>query len=220
MRPILVVPADEVNQLAAEGIALVGHEQQSGALILERADEPLDDRYAPILTDCAESLPDTSTTAPLSEPEIDELPAVVGDEVSWDGPHLLDGPAEERSHLNRGRHVRECGDADRTTGIVIDDDSDPPAERPLLGQSPGQPGGPESERSRYRGEIAEPDVIGAFRRYDVLQCLGGRRGWCWIGLAEISPDRRRGKMQADGQSTWAILTLPMEGQRVLSLRTM
>jgi len=44
---------------------------------------------------------------------------------------------------------------------VVDDDRDPPAERPALRQREGEPRNPEAGGGRYDGQIGVPDVIGS-----------------------------------------------------------
>src|SRR5438093_3463810 len=73
---------------------------------------------------------------------------------------------------------------------VIDDNGDPPAERPDLGKSERQPGDPETESGRDRTEIAVPNLIGSARGHDAActrSSANGRLG----GLQAGREDDRR-----------------------------
>jgi len=159
VRPVPVVPADVQRQLALESRPAVRNKQPSRALVLQGADHSLDDRDTAVLADGSESLADASSSAPPSKPLVAELVALVGDQVAGAGPSLADGSAEERPDRDGSRLLVGDSNAHDSPRVVIDDDRDPPTERPALRQGPGEPRRPEAERSRDGTEIAVPDVI-------------------------------------------------------------
>jgi len=163
VRPLRVVPGDVVIELATERGLRQGHDrQQPRALVLHRLDESLDDGEAAVLPDGAESLLDAATAAPRDERVGGELRTVIGDEVA--GP-MADLPAEsvqEGRHLAGGRLLLEVRGSHGTSRKVIDDDRDPPTERPALGNGERPPGDPESADGGNGRQVEMPNAIGAF----------------------------------------------------------
>ena len=63
MRPMAVEPIDVQRQLAAEDVTLVGDEQPTSALVLDRSNQPFDHGDAAVLADSAEALLNAAATA-------------------------------------------------------------------------------------------------------------------------------------------------------------
>ena len=92
---VVVVPGRKQSQLAAEAIELVGDQQPSGALALDRPHQSLDDGNAAVLPDRTEALASLSPPAPSSEVLIGELAALVGDQMPRGAFGATDGSTEE-----------------------------------------------------------------------------------------------------------------------------
>lgn len=67
VRSLAVVPGGEGLQLPQEGGETEGDENPPGALVLQRSDQPLHDRNAPVLANGTEALADLVATAPATE---------------------------------------------------------------------------------------------------------------------------------------------------------
>lgn len=74
----------------------------TGRCRLQRADDALDHRDAPVLPDRAESLRYPSPLTPSLEPGRDELDAPIGDEVTRPDSRLAEGAVEEPHDGNGG----------------------------------------------------------------------------------------------------------------------
>ena len=101
----MVVPADIQRQLAAKCLTLVGDQQPTRALVLDRSDQPLDHSDAAVLAHRAEALLNAAATAPSPESIVGELDALVGDEMAW----LTDG--QPQGSFQRGPD--RCSQADK-----------------------------------------------------------------------------------------------------------
>jgi len=164
MRPLRVVPSDEVVQLATERRGCQRNDrQQPRALVLHRLDEPLDDSQAAVLADGAESLLDAAGAAPRVELLRCELRSVVCDEVAGPTADLPAESAQEVRNLAGARLFLEVRCPHGATGEVIDDDGDPPAERPALRDGERLAGDPEAAEGGNGRQVKMPDVVGAFR---------------------------------------------------------
>ena len=160
--PIPVVPVDEQQQLLAKGVSAAGDHDPPCAIVLHGANGPFDDGDAAVLANRSEVLKDVSTTTPLSESNRDELLAVIGDQVLRRGSGLPNHTTEKHGDGRGRRRLVEHDDPHDATREVIHRHGDPPAERPSLRQSEGQPCRPESGRDRNRAQIDVPYVIGRF----------------------------------------------------------
>ena len=80
--------------------------------------------------------------------------------------------------------------------VMIDDDSQPPTERPALRQRKRQPRCPEAGSCGYGGQINVPDVVRVLGGRDTVArygCLRWRRTWWFL---EHPADRRCAEVQA------------------------
>src|SRR6185295_8757834 len=112
VRPLGVVPVTPARHLCDEGGAPERYEHKTpGALALEGAHQPLDDRDTAVLADGAEALPDPTTPAPAREALRSELRALVADDVVGGTTCGRDGTVEEVADRLGRRFLLEDGDA-------------------------------------------------------------------------------------------------------------
>ena len=157
---MLVVPLEVVRQLTAECRPGVGHRDSTRGFVFQAENKPLDHGDAAVLADGAEARRNAMAfPAALVEARAGELRPLVGDEVFRLGLDDSHEPAEERSHGDGIRLLAEDRVAHGAAGEVVDDDGDPPAERPALRQGEGPKGGPEAQRGRHEGQVDVPDVV-------------------------------------------------------------
>ena len=135
VRPFPVIPAEEAGQLSLKLREPAGDENPSGALGLDRPDQPFDDCDAPILPDGTETLANPTAATPASEAGRDVLAALIRDQVRGGHPRVPDDAFEERADPCRGWQRAERGHSHHSPGVVVDDHGHPPAERPALRQS-------------------------------------------------------------------------------------
>ncbi len=159
VRPDLVEPGDVLAQLPLELLKPKGEEQQPDALVLQGANEPLNDGEAAVLPDGSEALADASTATPRLELAGRELRPVVGDQVIRPTASTTADAVEERRDVSRRGLLGEHRDPHHLPGEVIDDDRDPSAERPSLGKREGEPGDPEPEAEGDGRQVGVPDVV-------------------------------------------------------------
>ena len=109
VRAVLVVPGRVGPELALHGAEPEWNQDASGALGLQRADDSLDDRDAPLLADGTEPREDAVPPAPFTEDRAVELLALVGDDV----PRASSGQRRPRT-----RYLPEDGARQRTSSEV------------------------------------------------------------------------------------------------------
>ena len=166
VRPLRVEPGDVVVELAAErGSCQWNDRQQARALVLHRLDESLDDREASVLADGAEALLDAVTSAPGSELGRGELRAMVGDDVAGPAADGTTDASQPSRHLPGRRFLLKACGPDSSPREVIDDDGDPPTERPALWDGERPPGNPEAADRWDRCQVDVPHVVRDFRGY-------------------------------------------------------
>ena len=125
-------------------------------------------------TDRAVAGLDVLVVAPVPKAVVVELRTAVADQVFRFGADGLNRPTQQGSHGSGSRLPRERGDAHGATRKMIDDDGDPPAEWPTLGQAERQPGNPKTAADRHYGEIDVPDMVGALGRDHSWRRSGSR----------------------------------------------
>ena len=108
--------------------------------------------------DGAAARADLAVLAPPLEALAPELLALVADDILGRGRGLADGLGEEGDDLLAVGLLAEDGDAHGSPGEVVNAHGQPPAERPALRQSKGQPGSPEAAQ-RNGCQVHVPDVV-------------------------------------------------------------
>ncbi len=83
VRPMAVVPLDEQREFTLKRRPIVRNDELARALVFDGPDESLDNRETSIFLDRPEALSDTTVAAPAPEAEICELPAVIGNQITW-----------------------------------------------------------------------------------------------------------------------------------------
>ena len=191
MRPFRVVPGGVVIELASECRSRQRNDRQKPcALVLQGTYEPLDHGEAAVLADGAEALLDAATPAPCSEIVRSELHAVIRDDVPRPEAELAANAIEPSRGLERRWLLLESRCPHHAAREVIDDDGDPPTERPTLRHGKRKPRDPESSDRRNGGEIEVPDVIGVFRG-DGSRLRWTARCGLWLGSRLEYPSDRR-----------------------------
>ena len=117
---------------------------------------------------------DALRATPRSEAIAVELALLVTDQIPRSLANSSNHAVQERTKSSRTWFRWEYREALDSSREVVEGDADPPAERPLLRDSEGQPGGPESSGDRNRREISEPDVVRSTRTDPAL-------GDLWLG---------------------------------------
>jgi len=131
MWPLFVVPIDRQADFAAEGALVQGHQRQTTQQHLERKDQSLDDRQAPVLADRPISWrSDPFTPAPMLEGVAVKLRPMVADDVAGCLAGCGDGLAEHPAHFSRGWFLEEHGVTHNPAGEMILGQGQPPGKRP------------------------------------------------------------------------------------------
>ena len=162
--------------------------------MLQAANEPLDDRDAPMLADGSVPQPNLSLPAPATKGVAREHRLLIADQVTRHCPDGAHRSAQERAQRSRIGLLCEHLETLHAAGEVIHDDGDPPTEGPLLRESAGNPRYPEAEPRRNRRQVDVPDVVrsvGANRRSQEGGDPLRRRG----PVAEHPADGRWGKVK-------------------------
>jgi len=162
MRPVLVVPREEQTDLRPELIDVQRYEDPTRTLLFHRADEPLDNRDAPVLPHLPETRPDLAFFAPLLV-SLTELAPLIRDDVLRRFPCLLDQSVQERAHLATRWLSTEHGESLRHSREMTDGNDNPPPEGPTLRQRKRRPARPERSRGWNDRQINVPRVIRAGR---------------------------------------------------------
>ncbi len=134
MRPVSVVPGHVERDLPSQGGAVVRNEKPSRALLLHGSNESLDDGDTSRPANCSETLNDSAATAPTPKSMTSKLLPLVSNNVSGSSAGLADRSLNEDADRRGGGLLRERPEADDASGVVIDGDSKPPTEGPLLRQ--------------------------------------------------------------------------------------
>ena len=92
---IVIVPVRKTRQLLLERIRTKWHQNDTHAFVLERQDESLDERDAPVLANGAEAGCDVLTITPIFEHAAPELPALVADGVFRSATCFVHGAFEK-----------------------------------------------------------------------------------------------------------------------------
>ena len=129
---VVVVPNHKERQFSTKILSAVRDQQLPSALALDRSDHPLDHGDATVLAHGTESRVNSPTRAPCPEALIDELAALIDNEMSRLRSGLPQGSSEKRSDCRGRRLLLEHGEPHNMPGVVINGDRDPPAERPAL----------------------------------------------------------------------------------------
>jgi hypothetical protein len=172
VRPGAVIPDPEKLELAVKGAAQEWHDRQgASAVLFQGSYETLQHRDASSLADGPKALADAVTAAATLEGMATKLFAGVADDVLGRSADAHNKPAEKLAELVRGRLLCKDGNGVCAPGIMIQDDGQPPAERPALGQGERQPGRPETSRRRHGGKINLPEVVRILCAYAPLRNL-------------------------------------------------
>lgn len=148
MRPIGVVPSDEMVELASErGLRERDDRQQTRALGLQRLDEALDDRDAPVLADRPKALVDPATSAPRVKAFGRELRPVVAEKVVGQRADLADRSVQKPLDGGCRWLLLEGRVSERAPREVVGDDRDPPTEGSAQRKREREPGDPEATDS-------------------------------------------------------------------------
>src|SRR5208283_2637553 len=196
--PDFVVPALEPRQGSAEGAVLERHHFVCKTFFFEGADEALLDGDAAMPANCAEPGANVVVVAPF-EVVLAELAALIADGVLRRASSTPGRLVKYKADLGARGSPLKNSKAERAARPVVNDDCNPPAEGPGLGEGKGQPSGPKSCAGRDSGGVEAPNVVWVVRdhgarlgrRGRLVGILGGRRG-CWrlgCGLAvQHAPD--------------------------------
>jgi len=145
VRPMSIVPVDRQTDFAAEGALAQGHQRQTTEQCLERKDQSLDDRQAPVLADCAVSWRiDAHIPAPTPESVAGELWPLVAHDVAGCLAGCGDGLAEHSTHFGCGWLLEKHGIAHHPAGEMILGQGQPPGKGPTLRQGEREPSRPEA----------------------------------------------------------------------------
>ena len=106
------------------------NEDASEALVLQRPNEPFDERDAAVVANGAEARLDRAAFAPTLERLASELPVLVGDDVLGFGFGVAESSNQEVADLRAGWLLAEDADAHDSPGEVVHNDGQPPPERP------------------------------------------------------------------------------------------
>lgn len=129
---MFVVPIEERSEFSAKILPPPRHDRRPTEEIgLEREDESLDDRNAAVSTDGAVAGLNVLVVAPVAKTVVVELRTAVADQVFRFAADDLNRPPQKGAHGGGGRLLRERGDA-QSAAREVNDDGDPPAERPTL----------------------------------------------------------------------------------------
>ena len=99
VRETLIVPVRETSELLAERVRTKWHQNDAHAFVLERQDESLDERNAPVLANGAKAGCDPLVVTPILEHVAPVLPALVADEIFRVSTRAIHGAFEKT--LNR-----------------------------------------------------------------------------------------------------------------------
>ena len=138
-----IVPAEGDSQFSTELLLAKRHQRElQTQQFLHRADEPLDCRDRAMLPDRPEARANAATLAPCLETIVPKLRSFVAHEMPGRRLHEMDRPAKQSpNRVSRWRRL-ERGEAHQPSGKMVQDDGNPPAERPPLRQGKRQPGSP------------------------------------------------------------------------------
>ncbi len=146
MWSMLVVPVDVECNLTSDAFKTQRNKNTSGAFVLHGAYQSLDDGDAPIIANGSEALFDVPRfgTAPPSEFIRCELTALVGNEMFGCCSHSADRLGHKFDNFISSRLFLEDGEANDSTGEMVNHHDDPPTERPNLRQAEWSPWYPEA----------------------------------------------------------------------------
>ena len=145
MRTVLVVPEDVRVDLARHARERHGHDWKSSEhLVLEGAEESLDDGDAAAPSDGAEARSNAASTAPRAVVGL-KLRALIGDDVLRRDAAPTARGVEHADDVASGGLGEEEPRADDGAGVVIEDGGEPEGRRAIAG---GAPAGSKAPRSR------------------------------------------------------------------------
>jgi len=165
VRTLFIEPFREEGQLSPEVSASRGHGDHASAFVLQSSDEPLDHRDTAVFSDGAEARLDARGLAPVLERRAPELATLVGHDVSRFAV-LPYRPVEESLHCPGGRLRSVDHQSHDSPGVVVDNDRDPPARWPHLGQRERKPRRPEAAEDGNDGEVDVPKMVGILGLHD------------------------------------------------------
>jgi hypothetical protein len=165
MRAVSVVPIDVQRDRPPEGAAILRNQQSPRTLPLHGPDEAHNQSDAPMFADRGEALRDDSTATPPPESTASELFTLIANQVARRDSSFADCALSEGTRRLGGRLLQEGPEADDASGLMIDDDREPPAERPRCGRATGSAAVP-------HGKLSELTVH-ALRRPALGQGQGG-----------------------------------------------
>jgi hypothetical protein len=130
MRAERVVPVRVECKAALKASPIQRDDSPTQELLLHAEDEPFDHGNAAVLADGTVAGVDLAATAPPLEACTPELAALVADDVLGPGPGAADSVVEELADLPTIGLLAEDRDAHDSPGEMVQDDGDPPGERP------------------------------------------------------------------------------------------
>ncbi len=95
VRATLIVPTGKTRQLLVEGVRTKRHKNDACAFVLERQDESLDERNAPVLANGAKAGCDPLVVTPILEQVAPELRTLVADDIFRIGTRFVHGAFEK-----------------------------------------------------------------------------------------------------------------------------
>ena len=227
VRSDLVAPVLEPRQGGAEGTVLERDELVRKSLIVEDADEALLHGDAAMPANCAEPGANVVVVAPF-EVVLAELAALIADGVLRRASSPPGRLVKYKADLGTRGSPLESSKAERASRPVVNNDCNPPAEGPGLGEGKGQPTGPESCAGRDSGGVEAPNVVWVVRdhgarlgrRWRLVGILGGCP-WGWrlgCGLAvQHAPDGARCDMKAGASQESGDASPAHQGKECLEL---
>ncbi len=161
-----IVPGCVESHVSAHPIARKRDHDTPQPFVLQRSEEPFDDRDATKLTHGTIARSCALALTPILEFIGEELGALVAHQVLWSGV-FAHGSSEKGAHFEGRGLLRENSEAHEAPRIVVHRTGDPPAEWPGLQQCKRRPRCPEPRRGWHHRQVDVPNVVRIL----------GRNGW-------------------------------------------
>ena len=133
----LVVPGKEEVEFPAKVCSALWNQNSASALVFHGPDEAFDHGDASVLPDSAISRADSLAATPALEVLAPEDTVPVADQILGCRLSASDNLPKERPQRERLGPPRKHSEAHRTPRVVVNDNGQPPTERPALRQSEG-----------------------------------------------------------------------------------
>ena len=132
MWPMLVVPSKIAAEFPAKRRSALRDESPASNFVLHGSDEAFHHRDAPVFSDRAKPRANCVALAPSLEGLAPEDTVFVADQILGRGLSSSDRPSEKRACRQRVRPLGKDREAHRASRIVVNDNGQPPTERPAL----------------------------------------------------------------------------------------